>query len=404
MDEQVLAAGKRVLSVLEAAGYTAYFVGGYVRDTLLGRPVHDLDVATSARPDDVIRLFARTVPTGLQHGTVTVLENGIPIEVTTYRTESGYADHRRPDSVAFVDRIEEDLARRDFTVNAMALGLRGEVIDPFGGQDDLKRRLIRAVGRPEERFAEDALRMLRCIRFASQLSFAVDEQTFQAVCMQADTLGHVAVERIHAEWSKALAASGAANAVQAVLHTRLFAYMPGIRELFAGQQEDWMPEAILKLPELSGRWAYLFLALRKPDEVSRVLRALRCEKKLIHACESAVRLAQALLEDPDKQKTGMLLVENGLEAMERAAAVAEALTGRSGMVEKLRIQHTALPVQSLTDLAVSGADLQQEMECRGGPWIRATLLVLAQEVNEGQMPNERVRLLSRAKEIVDEHT
>ena len=404
MDEHVLVAGKQVLAMLEEAGYTAYFVGGYVRDTLLGRPVHDLDVATSARPEDVIRLFARTVPTGLQHGTVTVLENGVPLEVTTYRTESGYADHRRPDCVAFVDQIEEDLARRDFTVNAMALGLRGEVIDPFGGQDDLKRRLIRAVGRPEERFAEDALRMLRCIRFASQLSFDIDEQTFRAVCAQADTLGHVAVERISAEWNKALAAPGAADAVQAVLQTGLAAYMPGVCELLAGQPKGWKPEAVLRLQELSGRWAYLFLELHKPGEVTRLLRALRCEKKLIQACESAVRIAQALLADPVRQKTGMLLVENGLEAVERAAAVAEALGGRSGMVDELRMQYKVMLIQALTDLAVSGADLQQEMERRGGPWIRATLLALAQDVNEGQTPNEREGLLSRAKEIMNDNT
>ncbi|BAU28861.1 tRNA nucleotidyltransferase (CCA-adding enzyme) [Aneurinibacillus soli] len=401
MDEQVLTAGKQVLTTLEGAGYTAYFVGGYVRDTILGRTVHDLDVATSAHPEDVIRLFARTVPTGMQHGTVTVLIHGVPIEVTTYRTESSYADHRRPDRVAFVDRIEEDLARRDFTVNAMALGLRGEVIDPFGGQEDLKRGLIRAVGRPQERFAEDALRMLRCIRFASQLRFDIDEQTFNAVRAQADTLGHVAVERISAEWNKALAAPGAVDAVQAVRTTGLFAHMPGVAGLLADQPDEWNLQAITRLSGLAERWAYLFLLGEKTDRVSSVLRALRCEKKLIQACGSTVRIVQALRVRPDTREINRLLVENGLAAVERAAMVQDVLAGQSGTAEALRRRHEQLPVQALTELAVSGADLQQELARRGGPWIRETLMALAEEVNAGQRPNERAVLLIRAKEIAD---
>lgn len=404
MDERVLTAGKQVLTTLEKAGYTAYFVGGYVRDTILGREVHDLDVATSAHPEDVIRLFARTVPTGIQHGTVTVLIGDVPIEVTTYRTESGYADHRRPDSVAFVDQIEEDLARRDFTVNAMALGLRGEVIDPFGGQEDLQRRVIRAVGRPEERFAEDALRMLRCIRFASQLAFVIDESTCKAVCEQAETLRHVAVERIQTEWNKALAASGAARAVQDVLTTGLAAHMPGIDELLATCSKDWKPVAITRLSGLAERWAYLFLSVEKTERVSAVLRALRCEKKLIQMCGSIVRIAQVLRTRPDQREIGRLLVENGLAVVERAAAVADVLDGQAVLVDEVRRQYEQMAIHTLTELAVSGADLQRELARRGGPWIRETLMALAEEVNEGQRSNERAGLLIRAKEIVDVNT
>ncbi len=192
------------LDTLRRNGFAAYPVGGCVRDTLLGRTPGDWDVATSARPEQTQALFPRTVPTGIAHGTITVLLENASLEVTTFRREEGYGDGRHPDRVSFNVGLGEDLARRDFTVNAMAFGPEEEVIDLFGGQADLSRRLIRAVGRPERRFSEDALRILRAIRFAAQLGFSLEEATAQAMDTCAHGLSLISSERIIAELEKTL--------------------------------------------------------------------------------------------------------------------------------------------------------------------------------------------------------
>ena len=190
--------------VLRGAGFAAHPVGGCVRDLLLGRVPGDWDVTTSARPEQVQQLFSHTAPTGIKHGTVTVIEDGISIEVTTFRTESGYGDSRHPDTVRFDTDLTGDLARRDFTVNAMALDENMDVIDPFGGSDDLKNRTIRAVGEPRRRFSEDALRILRGVRFAAQLGFEIEEQTAAAMKICAALVDNVSAERIKTEVEKIL--------------------------------------------------------------------------------------------------------------------------------------------------------------------------------------------------------
>ena len=193
--------------VLRAAGFAAHPVGGCVRDLLLGRLPGDWDVTTSARPEQVQQLFSHTIPTGIKHGTVTVIEDGSTVEVTTFRTESGYGDSRHPDAVRFDTDLIGDLARRDFTVNAMALDENMEVIDPFGGREDLKNEIIRAVGEPERRFSEDALRILRGVRFAAQLGFVIEKHTAAAMETCAPFVDKVSAERIKTEVEKILLSS-----------------------------------------------------------------------------------------------------------------------------------------------------------------------------------------------------
>ena len=196
---------KNVLSQLEKAGYEAWCVGGCVRDLHLGRVPGDWDVTTSALPEETMRLFGDcALPTGLKHGTVTVKSAGRPIEVTTYRKDGDYLDHRRPESVSFTTSLEEDLLRRDFTVNAMAMDLREQVRDPYGGLVDLKAGLLRCVGDAEQRFEEDALRILRGLRFSACLGFAVQPETAAAIHKKKDLLRQIAVERIWAELVKLL--------------------------------------------------------------------------------------------------------------------------------------------------------------------------------------------------------
>ena len=193
-----------VIETLQKNGYEAYAVGGCVRDMLTGKTPHDFDITTDALPEDIIRIFEKTVPTGIKHGTVTVISGGVPVETTTYRTEGKYTDHRRPESVSFVKNLREDLSRRDFTVNAMAYNSKDGLKDYFSGREDIEKKILRAVGDPKKRFYEDALRILRLFRFSSVLCFTPDGDTLAAALKYADSLKSISAERIFSELTKAL--------------------------------------------------------------------------------------------------------------------------------------------------------------------------------------------------------
>lgn len=235
----------RFAQQVRAAGHELFLVGGTVRDLLLHpatvTAAGDLDFATSARPQELQGLFARTIPTGIQHGTLTVLFEGLTLEVTTYRADGAYTDGRHPDSVRFSDSIEEDLQRRDFTINAMALNLETmEVLDPFGGRTDLQNRVLRAVGDPLQRFREDGLRPLRACRFAGKLEFTIEENTFQAISPCLDVFRKVAVERVRDELFKIMEARCPSLALEAMRESGLLAeVLPELLEGFGVEQNDY---------------------------------------------------------------------------------------------------------------------------------------------------------------------
>lgn len=265
-----------ILRRLTEHGYEAYAVGGCVRDTLLGREPGDWDICTSALPEETERCFSdlRVIETGLKHGTVTVLLEGQPFEITTFRRDGAYSDHRRPEQVAFVTSLEEDLARRDFTVNAMAVGLDGEIVDRFDGQADLKARRIRCVGDPDQRFREDALRILRGLRFTAQLEFSIDPETAAAMERGRELLRYVSGERIYAELTKLLVGPGAAQVLERYGHV-LAAVLPEIVPAMGFLQQHpchnrdvWghTVEALgFSRPDPVIRWALLLHDLGKPD-------------------------------------------------------------------------------------------------------------------------------------------
>lgn len=228
-----------VLDQLQRAGYEAYIVGGAVRNHLLELPISDVDITTSALPDEVEALFERTVPIGKEHGTVMVILNGT-FEVTTFRIDGDYEDHRRPDSVIFVSDLKEDLLRRDFTVNAMALDHSMSVIDYTGGQNDLEQRLIRAVGDAERRFSEDALRMIRAARFQSVLDFTIESQTLEAMKTCAPLIEYVAVERIIVELQKLLHGLQPSRGINTTTVSGIVNYLPYFRE--------WQEVLLLEAP------------------------------------------------------------------------------------------------------------------------------------------------------------
>ena len=272
-----------IIRSLENAGFEAYIVGGCVRDGILGRDPEDWDITTIAKPDEVKRIFSHTVDTGIEHGTVTVLvppeevERGIrSFEVTTYRIDGEYTDHRHPNAVSFTGSLEEDLARRDFTINAMAYHMERGIIDPFHGQEDLEKKIVRAVGKAKDRFAEDALRMMRGIRFSAQLDFSLDEEAYLGIESLKESLENVSKERIAVELWKLLA-SAHPDKVEMFFSTGLAPY---ITEDFPKIQESGIPKLLPFAPvEKIVRFG-LFLR-NVPDLARKILRDLKLDRESI---------------------------------------------------------------------------------------------------------------------------
>ncbi|NLX63439.1 MAG: CCA tRNA nucleotidyltransferase [Clostridiaceae bacterium] len=220
-----------IIAIINDSGFKAHIVGGCVRDIIIGKTPTDWDITTNASPQVIKSLFPKTVDTGIKHGTVTVIQDGIPVEVTTWRKETGYSDHRHPDSIRPADSLEDDLSRRDFTMNAIAYHPEEGLTDPFGGFKDINNKIIRCVGNPYKRFSEDALRMLRAIRFSAQLDFNIDDYTKEAVAKLSPDLVHVSKERIQAELNRILESQSPAR-ISLLWETGLFrAIFPYIENL-----------------------------------------------------------------------------------------------------------------------------------------------------------------------------
>lgn len=395
---------EELLAQLHGAGYAAYVVGGCVRDSLLGLCPHDWDLCTSALPGQVVELFGaeRCIPTGLQHGTVTVKWGGVLYEITTFRTEGSYTDGRHPDEVHFVPEIEADLARRDFTINAMAYAPQQGVVDPFGGREDLQTGVLRAVGQPCQRFEEDALRILRLYRFAARFGFAIDPQTECAACALSERLGCVSVERIEEELSKLLCAPNPG----AYLAPEVMAVV--LPELSAQELEharvvvDDCPAG----PQgLTVRLAVLLGSLGE-EGARAALRRLRCSNACIDQTVTLVRRQQT---HPVQETTGQkiqakrLLGELGLEMLGKLAALCSALRPEERLAwQALQAQAQELEEQNvccrIAQLAVNGRDLMAA-GIPAGREIRNTLERLLEQVIEERIPNEKAALLDSAAKL-----
>ena len=269
---------ENIINRLEDSGHEAYIVGGSVRDILLSKEPHDYDVTTSAKPEAMLEIFAdmRTIPTGIKHGTLTVMSEGNPIEVTTFRIDGEYLDSRRPESVIFTDDVSADLSRRDFTVNAMAYSKKRGIIDVFGGKSDLEKGIIRAVRDPEERFREDALRIMRAFRFSSQLGFAIEENTLSAAKKMRSGLANIAAERIAAEFIRTICNSTVDTTLKlmdecGVLEYAIGACKPDKKILQALKASDKTPEIRLAI----------LLSSTDADVSESILRSLKLSNKLI---------------------------------------------------------------------------------------------------------------------------
>src|SRR5699024_5034890 len=220
----------KVIQHIEKKGFNAYFVGGCVRDLIIGRPVGDIDIATSAKPFDIQHIFRKVIPVGIEHGTVIVRWEGDSFEVTTFRLENTYSDQRHPDNVTFVQTIDQDLKRRDFTMNAIAMDKTGNIVDPYGGKKDIEHRQIRAVGNGYDRFHEDPLRIIRAVRFSSQLGFTIEKHTLNDMLKVRDQIRHLAVERLTVEITKLFAGDFIDKGMSYLNKTRILNELPIFKE------------------------------------------------------------------------------------------------------------------------------------------------------------------------------
>lgn len=390
-----------LLDTLHRAGYAAYVVGGCVRDSLLGLTPHDWDLCTSALPQQGMELFGeeKCIPTGLQHGTVTVKQGGGLYEITTFRTEGTYTDGRHPDEVHFVPDVREDLARRDFTINAMAYNAKEGLIDPFGGQADLQSGILRAVGVPHQRFTEDALRILRLYRFAARFGFSIDPPTAQAAQELCAHLDCVSVERIEEELAKLLSAPApAAYLDEKILGVVLPELSP---EALAAAKPvvDACPAGEQALPV---RLAALLLSLGE-DGTRRTLRRLRCSNACIE--ETAVLVREAVSGVPVSLNiyARRLLGKYNLCTVQRLAALGTALqpersadfAALSELAERLDADGVCCRV---SQLAVNGRDLMAA-GVPAGPGIRKVLEALLDGVIREEYSNERQALLAAVQQL-----
>lgn len=429
---------KSVLWTLGSAGHQAWCVGGCVRDLRLGREPVDWDVTTSALPEETMAVFGgRAIPTGLRHGTVTVRTEGQPVEVTTFRKDGAYHDHRRPETVTFTDSLEEDLRRRDFTVNAMALDLRGTFRDPFGGLEDLERGLLRCVGEPDRRFGEDALRILRGLRFSACLGFTPAAETAAAIRKNRELLRDIAPERVWAELSRLLTGRWAAEVLRAYPEV-VGVFWPELLPMVGFDQRTrhhcydvWEhtlhalaavePDVVLRCtmllhdvgkpetftlddrghghfkghPARSAALAENMLRRLRVDNATRetVVRLVKWHDRNIPRTDQGLRRALRDLGETDLRR---------LLAVKRADNLAQAHQDLLGEIDRAESILDRLLAEgacvSLRQLAVDGRDLTA-LGLRG-PAVGQVLTALLDAVVDGETPNERTALLERARTLL----
>ena len=392
---------EEILGKLREHGYEAFAVGGCVRDAILGRIPGDWDITTSAHPEEVKQVFGHTIDTGLQHGTVTVMRDHIGYEITTYRIDGEYEDGRHPKEVVFTAELREDLRRRDFTINAMAYSHETGIVDIFGGTEDLAARRIRCVGDAGERFTEDALRILRAVRFSAQLGFSIEEMTWQALCELAPSLVHVSKERVQVELTKTLLS----DRPEYIWKTEAAGLAPYISKTFpevfaAWKERKRISGAAAHLPaEKALRWAY-FLAPAGEESCVRVLKELKMDNDTIDKAkilsrfaftqiepeEVSVRRAMSAMEDMVFDWLLLLqevLMPERMDAVEMVRSLAKQIRERSDCIR-------------LKTLAVTGKDLIQA-GIQPGPALGKTLHLLFEKVLENPAWNEKDRLLTEVE-------
>ncbi|WP_236703323.1 CCA tRNA nucleotidyltransferase [Paenibacillus xylanivorans] len=420
VDPEMARQSEQVLRTLNEKGYEAYWVGGCVRDELLERRVDDMDITTSASPEQVMELFADCIPTGLQHGTVTVRSGGFYFEVTTFRTESEYKDNRRPAAVHFVQDVKEDLQRRDFTMNALAMDRDGNIVDPFSGQLDIQDGRVRCVGSAAERFGEDALRMLRCVRFASVFDFKIAYNTWKGLVRQKDLLQHIAMERVRTEMVKMMAGPHPLRGLellfrsQALEHVKTPIFMERFNKALMSNMEQLIEENILL------RWSMMLIAGHyTKDEADALLRKWTFsndDRSRINGVLQVEQLIQAVVQEQKDEETLrsewiVTVLTCGRQATEDWLVIQRLLpTGwrdqeflHEEQIVVVQCRGAAwsqsMKVHELKDLHITGENVLQLLGRKGGPWLGQLMKYLLRETAIGNIANQHDMLTNEVKRV-----
>lgn len=369
-----------ILKIFNKNGYEAYFVGGCVRDYLLGEEFSDIDITTNALPEEVKKIFRKSIDTGIQHGTVTILVNGEGYEVTTFRTEDEYTNHRAPEKVEFVSNLREDLDRRDFTINAMALDSNGVLFDYHNGEKDLSSGVIRTVNNPNERFYEDALRMLRAFRFSSKLGFEIEYETLEAIKKNAELIKFVSIERIVNEFKKLLSGKGNLRSLELLLDSKLNNYIPFLEEI--SEVQDFSKYSFCQS---------LYI-LSKINNISfDTLKTLKLPNKEVKLIKEFDKINEDFMS---KIPLELILYKYNFEDV---VFVAEYFSYENGG----NIENCKLTIKSFDDVDITSQEIISVIGEKPGPWIKSVTSELEHEILLNRLNNNRKDILDFLLKIRD---
>ncbi|WP_105124567.1 CCA tRNA nucleotidyltransferase [Streptococcus suis] len=386
-----------ILEKIKAAGFEAYFVGGSVRDAMLGRPIHDVDIATSSYPQETKQIFPRTIDVGIEHGTVLVLEGSKEYEITTFRTEEEYVDFRRPSQVSFVRSLEEDLKRRDFTVNAFALDEEAQIVDLFDGMTDLENRTLRAVGIPAERFNEDALRIMRGFRFAATLDFEIEPTTFTAMVETAPLLEKISVERSFIEFDKLLMADFWRKGLRAMIDSKAYDFLPDLVE--KGEKLETMLTSLaedFRFSTSEQAWAMLFVCLGI-ENIKSFLKKWKTSNDFQRTVVKLVEIYQLRQAGPVTKQICFKYGKDLLYLVEEVRQAQGSATDFDGID---RIDQS-LTIHDKHEIVVNGGHLMQAFDLKPGPVLGSLLKQVEYEIVEGILPNEVEVIMAFVKGRLD---
>lgn len=376
-----------VLERLEIAGYEAYFVGGSVRDFLLNKEINDVDIATSATPEEVKQIFSKTVDIGIEHGTVLVIYQNQTYEITTFRSEAEYEDYRRPKEVSFIRSLTEDLQRRDFTMNAIAMDKDGNIIDPFHGQKSIKNQVIQTVGKAADRFQEDALRMMRAVRFVSQLSFKIEEETLSALIDLVHFLDNIAVERKRAEFDKLLCGNNRKQALQLILQTNIYSCLPGLSN--QADSIKLMLEYKLEKLHTCEMWALLVFCLKIENKaIEEFLRGWRIPLKEIREIQLILHYLYKRFKGSWSKYDLYAATKDIFVSSENLFLVINGIEGNDTVQHYLEV-YEGLPIKARSEMNITGNDLMDWFNKSGGPWVKELLFKVEQAILAGNLENNK---------------
>ncbi|PZJ07024.1 CCA tRNA nucleotidyltransferase [Staphylococcus aureus] len=391
MDKSLFEQARPILEQIQDNGFEAYYVGGSVRDYVMGRNIHDIDITTSATPDEIESIFSHTIPVGKEHGTINVVFNDENYEVTTFRAEEDYVDHRRPSGVTFVRDLYEDLQRRDFTMNAIAMDTAYKLYDYFDGQQDINNRIIRTVGIAEERFQEDALRMIRCLRFQSQLSFDIAMETFEAMRTQMADIKFLSIERIVIELTKLMRGINVEESFNHLKSLKAFNYMPYFEQLDMNQINVTEPIDL----EL------LIAIVSVKFDINYSLKPLKLSNRQVKDINQYIQIMNALPSIITKEQLKMFVYDYDTNLIKNVMVAADVLKandiqGHEPLIVNLQtIDETLhrLPMHNRKDMMVNGGVLMAHLNANSGPWLKDVLRQIEIAIVTGKVSNEETEIL-----------